>query len=39
MFCYNSVGATVIVIPAVLMTKETYNRSNVDEAATSADFQ
>ena len=35
---YVLVGSTVVALPAVIFTKESYNRSNVDEAATSADY-
>ena len=35
---YVLVGATFVSLPAILLTKETYNRSNIDEAATSPDY-
>jgi len=30
---YSLVGSTALAIPAIILTKETYNRSNVDEVA------
>ena len=35
---YALVGSTIIALPAVLLAKETYNRSNVDEAVTNANY-
>ena len=35
---YLLVGATAVGLPAILFTEETYNRSNVDEAALSTNY-
>ena len=35
---YVLVGATAVGLPAILFTEETYNRSNVDEAALSTNY-
>ena len=35
---YALVGSTIIALPAVLLAKETYNRSNVDEAVINANY-
>ena len=35
---YVLVGSTVVALPAIIFTKETYNRSNIDEAATTPDY-
>ena len=35
---YTLVAATALTIPAMLLTQETYNRSNVDEAALSPNY-
>jgi len=35
---YTLVAATALTIPAMLLTQETYNRSNVDEAVLSPNY-
>ena len=35
---YTLVAATALTLPAMLLTQETYNRSNVDEAALSPNY-
>lgn len=35
---YTLVAATALTLPAMLLTQETYNRSNVDEAVMSPNY-